>query len=74
MKIIKEQKAGVIGYIENQPIRQYDDSITVLFINDKERLKNRTINYNNTVYYFGTSTRQKDNTYIATYWKNKPVW
>lgn len=74
MKVIKEQKAGITGYIENQPIRQYDNSITVLFINDKERTENKTINYNNTIYYFGTSNRQTDGTYIATYWKNRPVW
>jgi len=74
MKIIKEQKAGITGYINNQPVKQYDDSIIVLFINDKERTENKTINYNVTTYYFGTSTKQKDNTYIATYWKNKPSW
>jgi hypothetical protein len=74
MKILKEQKAGIIGEINGQPIRQYDDSITVFFNDDQERIQNKTIKHNNTIYYFGTSNRQKDGTYIALYWKNRPVW
>ena len=74
MKIIKEQKAGITGYIQGRPYKQYDDSITVQFDNVAERDKNKTINYNSITYYYGSATRQKNNTYIATYWKNKPVW
>ena len=74
MKVIAEQKAGITGYINNQPVRQYDDSITVFFNNDQERIQNKTVKYNGITYYFGTSNKQTDGTYIAIYWKNRPMW
>ena len=74
MKILKEQKAGIIGYINDQPVRQYDDSIIVLFDTAEERDKNKIIMYNNILYYYGSGNLRKDGKYITTYWKNKPVW
>lgn len=74
MKIISEQKTGIIGYIEKESVKQYDDSITVQFQDDAERLNNKIINHNGVTYYFGSSNRNKDGSYTATFWKNKPVW
>jgi hypothetical protein len=74
MQVLKEQKAGITGYIDNQPVRQYDDSITVLFENREEVNKNKAVLHNGITYYYGTGTQQKDGTYITTYWKNRPVW
>jgi hypothetical protein len=74
MQVIKEQKAGIVGYIEGNPCKQYDDNITVQFTDSTERDKNKTVNYNGIIYYYGSSTQKKDGTCTATYWKNKPVW
>lgn len=74
MQIIEETKAGIIGEINGQPIRQYDDSITVLFKNDQERINNKIVTHKGIKYYFGCSNRQQDGSYIATMWKNKPVY
>ena len=65
MKVISIRKAGN---------GQYDDSITVHFENEAERIANKTIKHEGVIYYYGTANRQSDNTYIATYWKNRPVW
>jgi hypothetical protein len=45
MKILKATKAGIVGHINGKPLRQYDDSITVHFENETERMANRTIDY-----------------------------
>lgn len=74
MQIIKEQKAGIIGELQGQPIRQYDDSITVLFRDNEERINNKVITHKGIKYYFGCSNRQQDGTYIATMWKTRPVY
>lgn len=74
MKILKEQKAGITGYINDQPIRQYDDSIIALFDTAEEIDKNKIIKYNGVLYYYGSGNLRNDGTYITTYWKNKPVW
>lgn len=74
MEILNATKAGIVGHIEGKPIRQYDDSITVLFDSEAERIANKTIEYEGTLYYYGTANRQHDNTYVALYWKTRPVW
>ena len=60
---------------------QRDDSITVKIVMDKESQALYpcdvlpSIIYDGVRYFFGSSTRIGKNwIYIATYWKNKPVW
>ena len=74
MEILKATKAGIIGHIEDAPMRQYDDSITVHFHNEEERIATKTINHDGITYYYGTANKQTDNSYIATYWKTRPIW
>ena len=74
MKILKATKAGIVGHIDGQPMRQYDDSITVQFDNEAERIAHKTVEYEGITYFYGTSNRQKDDSYISIYWKNRPVW
>jgi hypothetical protein len=80
MKIKEYKKAGeteefkLFGQVIHQ--KQYDDSIIVHFENEEEikpYWKGKTIKYNNVTFYFGSSTRI-DKDYIATFWKNNPVW
>ena len=61
---------------------QRDDSITVEIWMDKEPEGLypcdvlATVIYKGIRYFFGSSTRitGKNRTYVATYWRNKPVW
>lgn len=74
MQILKVTKAGIVGHIDGKPMRQYDDSITVHFDSEAERIATKTIDHDGVTYYYGTANKQDDNSYIATYWKNRPIW
>jgi hypothetical protein len=74
MKIIAEHKAGSTHKMFDVEVKQYDDSINVLFENAEERDKNKVINHNGINYYYGCGNQNKDGSYIAEYWKNRPVW
>jgi hypothetical protein len=74
MKIIAEHKAGTTHKMFDVDIKQYDDSIDVILNSREEIYENKTIKHNDITYYYGSSTQQKDGSYIAEYWKNRPVW
>lgn len=77
MKILEYRPNGSIQIIFGHEIKQYDDSITVEFDNESEITpywKGKTIKYNDISFFFGSSNIKRDGSYVATFWKKKPVW
>ena len=81
-KIVEAKKAGAKTEVAPGLFsKQYDDSLTLEIVMDKEPQAIYpsdvlpSIIYNGVRYFFGSSTKVgSTRRYIATYWKNKPVW
>jgi hypothetical protein len=76
-KILEYRPEGSTKKVFGHDIKQYDDSIIVHFPSELDinpYWKGQTIKYNNIPFFFGTSNKQGDGSFIAEFWKNKPVW
>ena len=82
-KVIEAKKAGTkTEILPGLVSQQYDDSLTVKIVMDKEASAIYPsdvlpeIIYKGIHYFFGSSTKiaGKNRTYVATYWRKKPVW
>ncbi len=81
-KVIEFKKAGAKTEVAPGLFsQQYDDSITVKIVMDKESQALYPCDvlpivvYKNVRYFFGSSTKiGVGSSYIATYWRKKPVW